>query len=121
MQAEILRHHPEGPALVDSDLPDLPPAITVTAQSVFQVLKAFPKGSSPGGFQLWAQHLLDAVSGFTAPAEQECLHQLTRLINFLLSGRASRLVAPWLCEAPITALHNLRRMEGFVPLLFVKP
>ena len=106
VQAEILRRHPEGPALVDSDLPDLPPAITVTAQSVFQVLKAFPKGSSPGGFQLQAQHLLDAVSGFTAPAAQECLHQLTRLINFLLSGQASRLVAPWLCGAPITALHK---------------
>ena len=54
VQAEILRRHPEGPAMVDSDLPYLPPAITVTAQSVFQVLKAFPKGSSPGGFQIRA-------------------------------------------------------------------
>ena len=44
----------EGPVLVDSDLPDISPAITVTAQSVLKALKAFPKGSSPGGFQLRA-------------------------------------------------------------------
>ena len=94
MQAEILKRHPEGLVLVDSNLPDLPPAITVTAQSVFKAPKAFLKGSSPGVFQLWAQHLLDAVSGFTAPVAQECLHQLTHLINFLLSSKASRLVAP---------------------------
>ena len=46
------------------------------------------------------------MSGFTAPVAQDCLHQLTRLINFLLSGKASCLVAPWLCGVPITALHK---------------
>ena len=89
-----------------SDLSDLPPAISVTAQSVFRTFKAFPKGSYPGGFQLQTQHLLDAVSGFTAPVAQDCLHQITCLVNFLLSGKASPLAAPWLCGAPITALHK---------------
>ena len=42
VQAEIRKRHPEGPVLLDSDLPDLPPAITVTAQLVFKALKAFP-------------------------------------------------------------------------------
>ena len=84
MQAEILKHHPEGAVLLDADLPDLSPAITVTDHLI---LKAFPKGSSPGGFQLRAQNLLDAVSGFTAPVSQDCLHQLTCLVNFLLSGK----------------------------------
>ena len=74
MQVKILKCHSEGPILVDSDLPDLPSAITVTVQSVFKALKAFPKGSSPEGFQLWAKHLLDAVCGFTAPVAQEYLH-----------------------------------------------
>ena len=71
-----------------ADLSDLPPAISVTAQSVFRALKAFPKGSYPGGFQLQTQHLLDAVSGFTAPVAQDCLHQITCLVNFLLLGKA---------------------------------
>ena len=104
VQAEILKCHPKGPVLLDADLPDLTPAIT--DHLVLKALKAFPKGSSPGGFQLRAQHLLDAVSGFTAPVSQDCLHQLTCLVNFLLSGKAPRLVAPWLCGAPITALHK---------------
>ena len=72
MQAEILKRHPEGPVLLDADLPDLSPAITVTDHLVLKALKAFPKGSSPGGFQIKAQHLLDAVSGFTAPVSQDC-------------------------------------------------
>ena len=106
VQAEILKRHPEGPVLMDSDLPDLSPAITITDHLVLKALKAFPKGSSPGGFQLRAQHLLDAVSGFTAPVSHDCLHQLTCLVNFLLSGKAPHVVAPWLCGAPITALHK---------------
>ena len=60
------------------------------------------------------QHLLDAVSGFTAPVVQDCLHQLTCLVNFLLSGKAPRLVAPWLCGAPITALH--KKNGGVCPI-----
>ena len=39
-------------------------------------------------------------------ATQDCLHQLTRLINFLFSGKASCVVALWLCGAPITALYK---------------
>ena len=32
--------------------------------------------------------ILDAVSGFAAPIAQDRLHQLTRLVKFLLSGVA---------------------------------
>ena len=81
---------------MDSDLPDISPGIAVPDHLVLKALKAFPKGSRPGSFQLGAQHLLDAVSGFTAPVAQDCLHQLTCLVNFLLSGKAPHLVAPWL-------------------------
>ena len=82
------------------------PAITVTENTILTALKAFLKGSSPGGFQLRAQHILDAVSGFTAPIAQDCLHQPTPLVNFLLPGAAHQYVAPWLCGSPITALHK---------------
>ena len=114
VQAEILKRHPKGPVLLDADLPDLTPVITVTDHLVLKALMAFPKGSNPGGFQLRAQHLLDAVSGFTAPVSQDCLHQLTCLVNFLLSGKAPCLVAPWLCGAPITALH--KKNGGVCPI-----
>ena len=66
--------------------------------------------------QLWLQWLLDAVSGFTDPVAQDCLHQFTRLINFLLSGKASHLIAPRFCRTPITALH---KKNGKVHLMTV--
>ena len=94
MQAEILKRHPEGLVFLDADLPVLS-SITVTEHLVLKALKAFPKGSSPGGFQLRAQHLLDAVSGFTAPVSQDCLYQLTCLVNFLLSGKAPGPLVVW--------------------------
>ena len=103
---KFLKRHPQGPVLQDCDLSVPPSAITVTESIVLTALNAFPKGSSPGGFQLWAQHILDTVAGTTAPVAQDCLHQLTRLVNFLLSGAAHKYVAPWVCGAPITALHK---------------
>ena len=114
MQAEILKPHPEGPVLMDSDLPDLSPGISVPDHLVLKALKAFPKGSSPGSFQLRAQHLLDVVFGFTAPLAQDCLHQLTCLINFLLSCSS---LALW----GTNLLHYIRKMEVFIPLQCVKP
>ena len=99
----VLKCHPERPVLVDFDLPNLSPAITVTDDLV---LRALTKGSSKGGLQLRAQHLLDAVSGSAAPVAQDYLHQLTCLVNFLLLGGTLHFVPPWLCGAPITALYK---------------
>ena len=119
VQAEILKRHPKGSVLLDADLPDLTPAITVTDHLVLKALKAFPKDSSLGGFQLRAQHLLDAVSGFTAPVSQDCLHQLTCLVNFLLSGKAP---VSWpLGYVVHRSLLCIRKMEVFVLLLCAKP
>ena len=112
-----MKRHPEGPVLVNSDLSDLSPGITVSDHLVLKALKAFTKGSSPGGFQLRAQHLLDAVSGFRAPVAQDYLHQL---VNFLLSDKAPHLVAPWYSVGHRLP-HYIRKMEVFSLSWCVKP
>ena len=76
---------------------------------VLKGLNFFPKGWSPGGFQLQTQHSLDTAFGFTAPAAQDCLHQLTCLVNLLLLCKAPCCIAPWLCGAPVTTLHKINR------------
>jgi len=74
----------------------------------------FPKGTSPGTSKLCAQHLLDAISGTTAPAAWDCLASLTCLMNYLLSGKAPSCLVPWLCGAPLMAL--LKKEGGIFPI-----
>ena len=94
---ELLQRHPV------SDPPSCSApktaSLVVDESAVLICLKGFPRGTSPGASGLRAQHLLDAVSGHTAPSAELCLTTLTRLMNFLLSGKASPLLAPWLCQA----------------------
>ena len=100
---EIIDHHPV------SKLPDTrsihPSHLSVVCEQVKAVILRFPKGS---GSQLRAQHLFDAICGTTTPAANDCLLELTKWINALLSGSANPAIAPWLCgaRAPITALNK---------------
>ena len=102
--AELLKRHPSN------NLPsfdnDIPSCLTTDNQDVVRALHGFPRGSSPGGSGLRAQHLLDAICGHSAPAAQDCLHALTVLINLLLSGKAHSWLSPWLAGAPLTALRK---------------
>jgi len=98
-----LSRHPQNP------LPDV-----VDSEAVLFALKSFPRGSSPGGSCLQAQHLLDATAGSTTPAAIECLGELTYWMNMLLAGREDPRVAPWLVGAPLLALQ--KKMEHFVLL-----
>ena len=74
--------------------------------SVLSALRSFPQGSLPWGSELRAQHLVDTVHGTTIPAAVECQAELTRLVNYLLAGRADRCLSPWLVGAPLTALKK---------------
>ena len=115
---ELLQRHPV------SDPPSCSApktaSLVVDESAVLICLKGFPRGTgtSPGASGLWAQHLLDAVSGHTAPSAELCLTTLTHLMNFLLSGKASPSLAPWLCGAPLTAL--LKKNGVFALLQLVK-
>jgi len=80
----------------------------------FVLLVGIPKGTSPGASKRHAQHLLDALSGSTAPAAGECLCSLTCFTNHLLSGKGPSCLAPWLCSAPLTAL--LKKGGGVCPI-----
>ena len=108
----MLARHPPA------DLPtwddSLPPQLVVNREAVMLALGSFPRGSSPGGSKLRAQHLVDAMTGTTMPAALECQNELTRFVNLLLSGRADRRISPWLVGAPLTGL--LKDSGGLRPI-----
>ena len=87
----------------------MPPSLACDSTSFLNALKAFPRGTSPGGSELRAQHLFDAVAGSVAPASQTCLDQLTKFTCLTLSGSMISLIAPWLNGGP--SLPYARRME----------
>ena len=96
----------------DHELPiwskDIPPSLVIENKDVPSGLQAFPRGTgtSPGGSQLRAQHLLDAISGTIVPTAQTCLNNLTFLMNTMLAGKLPTCTAPWLVGAPLTALRK---------------
>ena len=94
---------PAGPPFLSTDVPS---TLTVDSQDVLSALRGFPKGTSPGGSGLHAQHFHDAICGSTAPAASDCLRALTVWINYLLSGKAHSWLSPWLAGAPLTALKK---------------
>jgi len=106
---ELLERHPK------SDLPccSAPESfsLTVNESAVVVRLKGFPRGTSPGASGLRAQHLVDVIGGHTTSS---ALLALTKLMNFLLSGKVSPLLAPWICGAPLTAL--LKKNGGVRPI-----
>jgi len=89
---ELLKHHPTSPCPDSSDFPSVP-YVTVNESMVLTCWKGFLKGISPGASKLRAQHLLDVVSGSTAPAVKECLYSLTCFMN-LLPGKGPTCLAP---------------------------
>ena len=88
--------------------------MTVDECAVIRCLKGLPRGTSPGASGLRAQHLLDVISGHTISSAEDCLFAVTRLMNFLLPGKVSPLLAPWLCGTPLTAL--LKKNGGVKPI-----
>ena len=101
---EMQRGHPQSELPSPSE--DVPTPLLVDQEQVLSALRSFRRGSSPGGSKLRIQHLLDAISGTTAPAAVECQAELTRFVNTLLSGRTDQRLSPWLVGAPLTALKK---------------
>ncbi len=86
--------HPSQPLPEWSE--DIPPPLCVNSLSVMEALQTFPRASSPGFSKLRSQHLLDATIGTTSPAGQEVLENLTRWVNFALSGKMDKRISAWL-------------------------
>ena len=109
---ELLQCHPGS----DSPTCSAPKSASLDVDecAVSMCLKGFSRGTSPDGSGLYSQHLLDAVICHTTPSADDCLHNLTCLKNFLLAAKASPLLAPWLCGAPLTAL--LKKNGGVHPI-----
>ena len=84
--------------------------------SVMEALQTFPPASSPGFSKLRSQHLLDATIGTTSPAGQEVLDNLTRWVNFALSGKMDKRISAWLSGAPLTALYKKQGGGGVRPI-----
>ena len=103
--------HPQNP--LPTPLSNYPATLSVSPEMISSCLSGFPKGSSPGSSNFRIQHLFEPICGSWAPASQECLRSLTIWLNHLLSGHP--LLAPWLCGAPLTALHK-KCQQGFRPI-----
>lgn len=78
------------------------------------MLKEFSSGHQTDGSGLRARHLLHAVTGHTTPSADDFLHNLTLCMNFPLSSKASPLLPPWLCGAPLTA--HFKKNRGIHPI-----
>ena len=68
-----------------------------------QMIKSFPRGTSPGPSGLRAQHLKDAVR---SPHGDEALEQLTSICNLLARGDAPKPMAQYLAGASLMALEK---------------
>lgn len=99
---ELRKHHPCSS--IPPSKTSFPSPLVVAPAQVVAAIKTFPLSSSPGFSQLRVQHLLDVICNCTSPSSQDCLYQLTRWLNLLLSGKAHPLLAPWICGAQLTAL-----------------
>ena len=110
---DLQSRHPQNP--LPTPLSNYPATLSVSPEMISSCLSSFPKGSSPGSSNFRIQHLFEPICHSWAPASQECLHSLTLWLNHLLSGKAHPLLAPWLCGAPLTALHK-KCQQGFRPI-----
>lgn len=99
---DMIRRHPQSPLPQFNEA--IPSPLVIQPSQVQSALQSFPRGSSPGFSQLRIQHLYDVICCCTAPSSQDCLSQLTRWLNHLLSGKVHPVLAPWLCGASLTAL-----------------
>ena len=106
------RRHPDD--VLPTWCEALPPPLVANTSVVLSCLEAFPRGSSLGFSHLLAQHLLDAIKGTNVHAAANCLDNVKKLMNLLLSGKADHRIAPWLRGALLTALH--RSSGGFRPI-----
>ena len=109
---DLIARHPQAA------IPDPPdscsPPLSVDEDAVLAALQSFPRGSSPGGSRLRAEHLLAAVSGSPSFSPSSCLSALTSWLNFILSGRSDSRIAPWLVSAPLIAIP--KKTGSFRPI-----
>ena len=110
---DLQSRHPQNP--LPTPLSNYPATLSVSPEMILSCLSSFPKGPSPGSSNFRIQHLFEPICGSWAPASRECLRSLTLWLNHLLSGKAHPLLAPWLCGAPLTALHK-KCQQGFRPI-----
>ena len=110
---DLIHRHPQSP--LPPHQANFPPPLSTSPKMVRATLQSFPKDSSPGGSGLRIQHLIDLASNSAIPASWDCLNSLTRWLNHLLSGKANPALAPWICGAPLTALHK-KGNKGFRPI-----
>ena len=104
LQSEGVVHPSNTSAFVE--LPNYPATLSVLPEMTLSCLSSF---LSPGSSNFRIQHLFEPICGSWAPASQGCLCSLTLWLNHLLSGNVHPFLAPWLCGAPLTALHK----QGF--------
>ena len=83
--------------------------VEFSASQVEKALRAFPKGTAPGGSGGRAQHWLDALDGMVGEGRKEMLSNMASVCEFLANGEAPQEIAPWLAGAPLFPLKKKGR------------
>ena len=110
---DMLAKHPQStPPSLPPGL--VPPPVTVSESAVRKGVRSFPNGSAPGPSGLRPSHLREAVGCPSPDRANKVLAALTRLVNFLASGRAPSDITPHLCGA--TLLASKKKKGGLRPI-----
>jgi hypothetical protein len=81
-------------------------SLIVNEQNVREAINSFPAGSSPGLDGMRPQYLKDIISLSAGEAGQRALRALTKLCNFLLSGKLPSEICHLLYGASLCALNK---------------
>ena len=88
--------------------------VTFTGNQVERALKAFHKGTAPGGSGMRAQHWLDALDGMVGDGRKNLAEKMARACEVLANGEAPEEIAEWIAGAPIFPLK--KRFGGIRPV-----
>nr|GFA26363.1 hypothetical protein [Tanacetum cinerariifolium] len=86
--------------------------LTTSHAVVLDMIKSFPRGTSPGRDGLHAQHLMDCLSGAAMAISDELVSSITQVFNLFLDGKCPKMLGEYISSAPLTPLV---KPEGWYP------
>jgi hypothetical protein len=106
--AQLEEKHP--PPSRPLNLPEAPNKnvdyLSVSEDKVFKAIMSFPNGSSAGLDGIRPQHLKDLIGKSSCDAGQRLLSEITRLCNFMFSGKIISNFTPFIYGASLCALSK---------------
>nr|GEW88649.1 hypothetical protein [Tanacetum cinerariifolium] len=112
---DLKTNHPFKPA---PSLPHIPfdhHHIIASQSVVLDIIKSFPRGTSCGQDGLWAQHLIDCLSGSVVAISDELVSSITHVVNLFFDGSCPKMLGEYIASAPLTPL--VKTVGGIHPIV----